>query len=93
LFASPGEAVVHTTTVLLSLLVLGISAFAYRKAKGRRYFLLALGFLFLSVSQLEQFFESYYFNAFVYLPYLEVHFSHLFDLSMLVCFGAALLVR
>jgi hypothetical protein len=93
LFASPEEAVIHTLTVLLSLVVLGISIVAYRRRGGKRYMALSIAFLFLFASQLEQFAELYYLNAFIYLPLVQVHVSHLFELAMLISFGLALRVK
>ena len=74
-------------------MVLGISIYAYLKRGGRRYFGLAVAFLFLALSQAVQFSESYYVNNFIYVPYLDIHFSHLLDLAMLVSFGAALVMK
>ena len=93
MFISAGEAVIHTLTVTLSVVVLGISTNAYLKKGGGRYFALADAFLFLVLSQTVQFFESFYLNDFIYVPYLDVHFSHLLDLAMLLSFGTALVVK
>ena len=84
---------IHTVTVFLSLVVLSISVFAYRKRGGRRYAALIVSFLFLSLSELVQFAESFWLNAFLYLPVLDVHLSHIFDMAVLVSFGFALMAK
>jgi hypothetical protein len=93
MFLNPQEAVVHTFAVTLSLLVLSISILAYKRRGGRRYLALSVAFVFLALSQVLQFAESYYLNAFILLPLLDVHVSHLLDLAMLVSFGLALMVK
>jgi hypothetical protein len=93
MFLNPQEAAVHTLAVILSLLVLTISVLAYKRRGGRRYLALSVAFVFLALSQVLQFAESYYFNAFVFVPLLDIHLSHLLDLAMLVSFGLALMVK
>jgi hypothetical protein len=93
MFLNPQEAAVHTLAVILSLLVLTISILAYKRRGGRRYLALSVAFVFLALSQVLQFAESYYFNAFVFVPLLDIHLSHLLDLVMLVSFGLALMVK
>jgi hypothetical protein len=93
MFLNPQEAAVHTLAVILSLLVLTISILAYKRRGGRRYLALSVAFVFLALSQVLQFAESYYFNAFVFIPLLDIHLSHLLDLAMLVSFGLALMVK
>jgi hypothetical protein len=93
MFISPEEALVHTVTVTLSLVVLGVSVVAYKRRGGGRYLSLMVAFVFLSTSELIQFAESFFFNAFIYLPLVGIHLTHLFDLAMLVSFGLALWVK
>lgn len=93
MFVSPQEAVVHTVTVVLSFAVLLISIFAYRRKGGGRYLGLTTAFVFLTASELIQFAESFIFNTFIYIPFLDIHLSHLLDMAMLVSFGFALLVK
>ncbi len=54
---------------------------------------MVISFLFLALSESVQFAESYWLNAFLYLPVLEVHLSHIFDMAMLVSFGVALMAK
>lgn len=93
MFVSTEEAVVHSVAVLLSLLVLSISILAFKRRGGRRYLALSVAFVFLALSEIVQFAESYFFNAFIFLPLLDIHLSHLLDLAMLVSFGLALMVK
>jgi hypothetical protein len=93
LFVSSEEAVVHSVAVILSLLVLSISILAYKRRGGRRYLALSVAFVFLALSEVVQFAESYYFNAFIFLPLLDIHLSHLLDLAMLLSFVLALMVK
>jgi len=93
LFASLGEGVIHTVLVATSIAVLLVSVKAYSVRGGLRYFALMIAFFFLMLSQSVQFVESYYVNGFIFVPFLEVHLSHLFDLATLLSFAAALLVR
>lgn len=93
MFVSAAEAVVHSLAVIISMLVLTISIVVYFRRGGRRYLALSVAFVFLTLSEVVQFAESYFFNAFIYLPLLDIHLSHLLDLAMLVSFGLALMVK
>ena len=93
MFLNIQEAAVHTLTVALSFVILAISLDAFRKRGGRRYSFLAIGFMFLSISELIQFVESYTLDEFILVPYIEIHLSHIFDLAMLASFAAALLSK
>ncbi|HEY6283888.1 MAG TPA: hypothetical protein VIW22_08195 [Nitrososphaerales archaeon] len=93
MFVSFVEEVVHSLGVSLSLAVLGIAVLAFVRQRSKRYLALLVAFLFLSADESVQFVESFYFNAFIYVPYLEIHLSHLLDLAMLISFGIALLVK
>jgi hypothetical protein len=93
LFASPGEAIIHTLNVALSAVVLAISGAAYRKRGGKRYLFLTTAFAFLAAAQLADFAESYYLTELIFIPYIEVHLSHFLDLGMLISFGMALLSK
>ncbi|MDA4124056.1 MAG: hypothetical protein OK438_01205 [Thaumarchaeota archaeon] len=93
MFLSLQEAIVHTTTVTLSIVVLGISVAAYRRRGGNRYAALTIAFLFLALSEVVQFVESASLNASIFVPVLEIHLSHLLDLAMLVSFGFALVTK
>jgi hypothetical protein len=93
LFVSSEEAIVHTLAVILSLLVLSISLVVYARRGGRRYLALSVAFVFLAMGELVQFAESFLFNAYIYLPFLDIHLSHFLDLAMLVSFGVALAVK
>jgi lipopolysaccharide export LptBFGC system permease protein LptF len=93
MFTSPEEAIIHTSTVVLAMVVLGIALIAYKRRGGRRYFLLLIAFVFLAFGEVVQFAESFLFNALIYIPVLDFHLSHLLDLAMLVCFGLALSVK
>ena len=93
MFLSFEEAAVHTLTVILSLVVLAVSIVAYRSRRGKRYVALTVAFLFLALSEMVQFVESYWLNAFVFLPILDVHLSHILDMAMLVSFGLALMAK
>ena len=87
------EELVHSLGVSLSLAVLGIAVLAFARQRSKRYLALLVAFLLLSADESVQFVESFYFNAFIYVPYLEIHLSHLLDLAMLISFGIALLVK
>jgi hypothetical protein len=93
MFVSLQEAIVHSTTVILAMVVLAISTAAYRRRGGKRYAALTIAFLFLALSEMVQFVESASLNTSIFVPILEIHLSHLLDMAMLVSFGFALVTK
>jgi heme A synthase len=82
---------IHVLIVLLAFIVLAISLFAYLRRKETKYLLLLIAFLFLTLSQVVTFVETFYLaNALILIPILDLHLTHLFDFLMLVSFGLAL---
>jgi len=92
-FISIEEALIHTILVGASLAVLLVSVRAFMARGGGRYFALMVAFVFMTLSQVVDFVESYYSTGFIIFPVLDVHLSHLLDLVMILSFGAALLIR
>ena len=85
---------VHLLIVGLSLAVLIISIFAYKRRRQTRYLLLPFAFLFMFISQFISLLESlFYSDVLLVVPYVGVHLAHLFDLFTLVAFGLALFKR
>ena len=85
------DAVMHLITVSLSIAVFSISVRALQKRPSHRYIMLSFAFIFLLLSQLDEFIESLFYSGNqLMIPYLDLHVSHLFDFLMLVSFVLAL---
>jgi hypothetical protein len=90
LVLSFAEEVIHPLLVLLSLVVLAISAAAYRRRRSPRYLLLFFAFAFLAASQIFTYFQEVYVGT-IDLEILGMHPAHVFDLGALCSFAVALL--
>jgi len=85
-----GEDLIHTVLVGSSLVLLVIAAHAYLKKRDSRYLFLLLAFVFLGLSQIETLLETLFLENPVFLPFFELHISHVLDFLMLLSFALAL---
>lgn len=88
--ANIGEDLIHTILVGSSLVLLAIASHAYVKKRDSRYLFLLLAFVFLGLAQIVTLLETVSLSNPVYLPFLELHLSHLLDFLMLLSFTLAL---
>ena len=85
-----GEDLIHTILVGSSLALVAIAARAYTRKHDSRYLFLLLAFVFLGLSQIVTLLETLSLSSPVFLPFLELHLSHLLDFLMLLSFTLAL---
>ncbi len=90
-FLSSPDDLMHVLIVILSVLVLSISVFAFRIRRNTRYLLLSIAFFFLAISQIVNFLEIFSASDSLFvIPYVGIHVAHLFDFLTLLTFGLAL---
>jgi hypothetical protein len=85
-----GEDLIHTILVGSSLALLIIAARVYARKRDSRYLFLLLAFVFLGLSQIVTLLETLFLSSPMFLPFLELHVSHLLDFLMLLSFTLAL---
>jgi hypothetical protein len=87
-----GEDLIHLFLVVLSVVVLTISALAYFRKGGARYLSLLLAFTFLTLSQVITLVEVLFLSqGLILLPFVGLHLTHLLDFLMLSSFVLALI--
>ena len=83
----------HVLLAALSVLLMAISMNAYRTRPVRRYFILMLAFIFLSLDQIVNLYQEVSLGGqLIVVPILELHLDHFLELLMILSFIAALLV-
>lgn len=85
-----GEDLIHTVLVASSVVLVTIAGRAYFKKSDPRYLFLLLAFVFLGVSQVVTLLEAIYVSGPIFLPFLDLHLSHLLDFLMLLSFTISL---
>lgn len=85
-----GEDLIHTVLVVSSLILVALAGRAYLRRDDSRYLFLLFAFIFLGLSQVVTLFEALTFSGPVFLPFLELHLSHLLDFLMLLSFTLSL---
>ena len=82
----------HFALLVLSIVLMIISANGYRRRPSSRYFFLMLAFVFFCLDQVVTFYQEIYLNGLlISIPYVDLHLIHLFELLMSLSFLTALL--
>jgi hypothetical protein len=85
-----GEDLIHTILVASSLVLVIIATRAYLKRHDSRYLFLLLAFIFLGLSQVATLLEALSLSGPIFVPFLELHLSHLLDFLTLLSFTLSL---
>jgi hypothetical protein len=85
-----GEDTIHTVLVASSIVLVIIASRAYLRRHDSRYLFLLLAFIFLGLSQVVTLLEALSFSGPIFLPFVELHLSHLLDFLMLLSFTLSL---
>jgi hypothetical protein len=85
-----GEDFIHTVLVTSSIVLVIIAGRAYGKKHDSRYLFLLLAFIFLGLSQVATLLEALSVSGPIFIPFLELHLSHLLDVLMLLSFTLSL---
>ena len=82
----------HFVLLVLSIMLMVISANGYRRRPSSRYFFLLLAFVFFCLDQAVTFYQEVYLNGLlISIPYVGLHLIHLLELLMSLSFLTALL--
>lgn len=85
-----GEDLIHTVLVASSFVLVIIATRAYLRRHDSRYLFLLLAFIFLGLSQVVTLLEAFSFSGPIFMPFLELHLSHVLDFLMLLSFTLSL---
>lgn len=92
LITSNQDDVMHFILLVMSVVLMVISANAFRRRPVRRYFFLMLAFVFFFLDQAVTFYQEIYLNGLlISVPYVGLHLIHLLELLMSISFLTALL--
>jgi len=92
LITSSQDNIMHFVLLLLSVVLMAISANGFRRRPNSRYFFLMLAFTFFCLDQAVTFYQEIYLNGLlISVPVLSLHLVHLLELLMSVSFLTALL--
>jgi len=92
LITSNQDDIMHLVLLVLSTVLMLISANGYRRRPSSRYFFLMLAFVFFFLDQAVTFYQEIYLDGLlISVPYLGLHLIHLFELLMSLSFLTALL--
>jgi hypothetical protein len=83
----------HFVLLLLSIVIVAISANGFRRRRNFRYFFLMLAFVFFAADQAVTFYQEIYLNGLlISTPFLSLHLVHFLELLMSVSILTALLL-
>ncbi|HZY47301.1 MAG TPA: hypothetical protein VFE96_05830 [Candidatus Bathyarchaeia archaeon] len=85
-----GEDFIHSVLVMSSVVLVIIASRAYLRRHDSRYLFLLLAFVFLGISQVVTLLEALSVSGPIFLPFIEVHLSHMLDFLMLLSFALSL---
>jgi len=92
LITSNQDDIMHFVLLMLSVVLMAISANGFRSRPNSRYFFLMLAFVFFFLDQAVTFYQEIYLNGLlISVPILSLHVVHLLELLMSVSFLTALL--
>ncbi len=82
---------IHMLSLDIAIFLTTISLISYRKLKSKKLLLTSLSFIFLLIIEIFYLLQASHFIATFYIPLIEVDFSHILLLCMLVLFACGVL--
>ena len=82
---------IHMLSLDIAIFLTTISLISYRKLKSKKLLLTSLSFIFLLIIEIFYLLQASHFITTFYIPLIEVDFSHILLLCMLVLFACGVL--
>ncbi len=83
--------IIHMISLNIAIFLTTISFISFRKSKSKKLLLTAFSFVFLLMIEIFYLLQASHFIQIFYIPLIEVEFSHLLLLGMLVLFACGVL--
>jgi hypothetical protein len=83
--------IIHMISLNIAIFLTTISFISFKKSKSKKVLLTACSFVFLLIIEILYMLQASHFIRTFYIPFIEVEFSHLLLLGMLILFASGVL--